>query len=92
MEIPWVERPPIEIVREQIRLTLQPFDAPPDGPGIEAILEHLGSDEMLLYSSDYPHWQFDGNDPVPAWLPASLRRKIMIDNPLATYPRLGDER
>jgi predicted TIM-barrel fold metal-dependent hydrolase len=42
----------------------------------------------LLYASDYPHWQFDGDDALPPGIPKSLRRKILIDNPLATYPRL----
>ena len=30
------------------------------------IFEHLGSDELVLFSTDYPHWQFDGVDPLPA--------------------------
>src|SRR3546814_6487039 len=29
MEIPWVDRPPVEIVRDHVRFTLQPVDAPP---------------------------------------------------------------
>ena len=28
MEIPWVDRPPPEIIRDQVRFTLQPIDAP----------------------------------------------------------------
>jgi len=48
----------------------------------------MQSDELLLFSTDYPHWQFDG-DAVPAGgNVAELVRKIMIDNPHATYPRL----
>ena len=27
-EVPWVDRPPAEIVRDHVRLTIQPFDAP----------------------------------------------------------------
>ena len=41
---------------------------------------------MLLFSSDYPHWHFDGDDALPAGLPAELVRKICVDNPLETYP------
>ncbi len=29
-EIPWVSDPPTSIIRDRVRLTLQPFDAPPD--------------------------------------------------------------
>jgi predicted TIM-barrel fold metal-dependent hydrolase len=43
---------------------------------------------LLLFSTDYPHWQFDGDAALPEGISADLVRKIMIDNPHATYPRL----
>jgi len=89
-EVPWVERSPIEIVREHVRLTLQPVDAPPTSAQLERLWEHIGSDELLLFSTDYPHWQFDGDLPLPCGLSDALGRKIMIDNPMATYPRLRE--
>ena len=88
-EVPWVDRSPAEIVRDHVRLTVQPLDAPADQAMITRVIEHLRSDAMLLYASDYPHWQFDGDDVMPAGLPAGIRRKLMVDNPLATYPRLA---
>lgn len=88
-EIPWVDRLPAEIVRDHVRLTVQPFDAP-DASVVERILDHVGSDEMLLYSSDYPHWQFDGDQVMPPGLPEGLLPKIRRDNPLATYSRLKE--
>jgi predicted TIM-barrel fold metal-dependent hydrolase len=50
----------------------------------------MQSDELLLFSTDYPHWQFDGDDVLPPGLSPDLVRKIMIDNPLATYGRLKE--
>ena len=88
MEIPWVDRPPPEIVREQVRFSLSPFDGPDEPDDVKRIFEHMGSDDLVLYSSDYPHWQFDGNDPLPPGLPEDLVRKILVDNPRATYARL----
>jgi predicted TIM-barrel fold metal-dependent hydrolase len=44
---------------------------------------------MLLFSTDYPHWHFAGADAVPDGLPPDLIRKILVDNPLETYPRLA---
>ena len=46
----------------------------------------MQSDELLLFSTDYPHWQFDGEEALPEGLSPDLVRKIMIDNPHATYP------
>jgi predicted TIM-barrel fold metal-dependent hydrolase len=90
MEIPWVDRPPTEIIRDQIRLTTQPFDAPEEPGLVGRLIEQIGSDEMLLFATDYPHWQFDGQDVLPQGLPAGLARRIMVDNPRATYARLRE--
>jgi predicted TIM-barrel fold metal-dependent hydrolase len=91
MEIPWVDRSPTEIVRESVRFTLQPVDAPPEAEQFARLLDHMGSDELLLFSTDYPHWQFDGDAVVPAGFSPALRKKIAIDNPLATYARLKED-
>jgi predicted TIM-barrel fold metal-dependent hydrolase len=86
-EAPWMRRSPAELVREHVRLTLQPFDAP-GAAEVERILHHLDSDEFLLFSTDYPHWHFDGSEAIPPGMPAGLIEKIRVANPLATYPRL----
>ena len=36
-EVPWVSDPPATIVRDRVRLTLQPFDAPPDPATAHAV-------------------------------------------------------
>ena len=87
-EIPWVSDSPTSIIRDRVKLTLQPFDAPPDASSVMRLIEHIGSDEMLLFSTDYPHYQFDGDSPIPAGLDKTLAQKIMADNPLRTYSRL----
>ena len=88
-ETPWLDRPPSEFIREHVRFTLQPMDAP-DARRLARTLAHVGDDNLLLFSTDYPHWQFDGLAAMPEGLPDETRRRIMIDNPLATYPRLAE--
>jgi uncharacterized protein len=90
MEVPWVDRAPTDIVRSNVRLTVTPFDAPPSAEMLQKLMEHMGSDEILLFSTDYPHWQFDGEAVLPDGLSRELVRKIMIDNPRATYSRLAE--
>ena len=53
------------------------------------VIEQLGSDEMLLFSTDYPHWQFEGDEVLPPGVSPELIRKMTIDNPMATYSRLS---
>ena len=89
-EVPWVDRAPIEVVRDSVRFTLQPTDAPPNSGVLSAIIDMIGSDQLLLFSTDYPHWQFDGEAALPAELPKSLVRRVLVDNPLITYPRLKE--
>ncbi|MCB1509990.1 MAG: amidohydrolase [Hyphomicrobiaceae bacterium] len=91
MEIPWIDRLPGEIVRNQVRFSLQPFDGPPTAEAMETLFEHLQSDDLILFSTDYPHWQFEGTKALPDGLPAHLVKKITQDNPLGTYARLRED-
>jgi hypothetical protein len=87
-EVPWVKTSPTEVIRDRVRLTVQPFDGPADAESLYRAVDHLGSDRMLLFSTDYPHWQFDGDDAIPPHLPASIVSRMCADNPLETFPRL----
>jgi predicted TIM-barrel fold metal-dependent hydrolase len=90
MEVPWVHPAPAEIIRRHFRLTLQPFDAPPTQGQLDTVIEQIGSDEMLLFSTDYPHSAYEGDRAMPAGIAPELARKILIDNPLRTYARLAE--
>jgi uncharacterized protein len=88
IEVPWVDRPPDQIIREHVRITLQPVDAPPDPTQLARTLDQIGSDDLLLFSTDYPHWHFDGDTVLPAGFPDSMVPRICVDNPVETFPRL----
>jgi predicted TIM-barrel fold metal-dependent hydrolase len=59
-EVPWMRSPPSTYVREHMRFTTSPTDAPASGRHLQEVLAHLGSDELLLYGSDFPH-RYDGS-------------------------------
>lgn len=87
-EVPWLDRPPSEILKGRVFLSLQPVDAP--GPDeLRQILRHVGRTDMLLHSTDYPHRQFTGNDPVPAGFPQEALPGLLAGNALAAWPRLA---
>jgi len=90
-EVPWVDRPPSAIIREHVRMTTTPTDVPPHSGQMRRIVEQIGADHMLLFSTDYPHWQFDDADgPLPAGLPPALLPRIALNNARATYPGLQE--
>jgi predicted TIM-barrel fold metal-dependent hydrolase len=90
-EVPWVDRAPADIIREHVRITLQPADAPPEPADLARVLDQIGSERMLLFSTDYPHWHFDADEALPAGLSAAQIRRILVDNARETYPRLRED-
>ena len=91
-EVPWIDRPPAEIIRDHVRFTLQPLDLPKaDRSRLARTLDQVGGDHLLLFSTDYPHWQFEGDNALPEGLSESTLRRVLVDNPLEAYPRLSGD-
>jgi predicted TIM-barrel fold metal-dependent hydrolase len=90
-EVPFLKRPPSEYIRKHMWATTQPMEEPTNPKHLLQVIEHLGSDDMLMFSTDYPHWDFD--DPDRAFqvrLPSELKRKIFYENARALYsPAVG---
>ena len=85
-EIPWVRRLPSEYIRTHFRLTLQPFDAPPEPNQVQQIIDQIESDNLLMFSTDYPHWHDDiPLDALPLTLPPEIAGKIMAENAREFY-------
>ena len=84
-EVPHLKRRPSEYVKEHFWFTTQPIDEPDEGKHLRSLIEWVGADR-LLFSSDYPHWDFD--DPRYAFktpLTETERRKIFNGNARALY-------
>ncbi len=90
-EVPWVKQSPADIIRNNIRVTTQPFDAP-DAATVARIVEQIDCPEMFLFSSDYPHWQFDGEAITPPGLPDALLQRMRIDKPARHLSPLEGDR
>jgi predicted TIM-barrel fold metal-dependent hydrolase len=83
-EVPWVKRLPSEYVFESVRFTTQPF-VEPAGRHLLAMCDMVQAERTLLFSSDYPHWDFDDPRRAIEDLPAGLRRRIMVSNAVDLY-------
>jgi predicted TIM-barrel fold metal-dependent hydrolase len=89
-EVPWVDKSPWDYAREHFRFTTQPFDAPADGAIVNRLIDMLGSEDMLLFSTDYPHAQFQGDRALPEGLSPERIERITRLNALSTYTRLAE--
>jgi uncharacterized protein len=87
-EVPHLKMQPSEYVRRNIRLTTQPIEEPPQPKQLVRLIEQVGTN-MLMFSTDYPHWDFD--DPGRAFqtrLPRNLEQQLYHENARSFY-RLG---
>jgi len=84
-EVPWLRRKPSDVIREHIRFATQPIEEM-TARQFSGIVEQMESDELILFSSDYPHWDFDSPErALPGGLSETLRRKVLAGNARATY-------
>jgi predicted TIM-barrel fold metal-dependent hydrolase len=90
-ETPWLTAPPSEYVRRHFRFTTQPFDAPADARHHAQMVGQLGSDELLLFGSDYPHDYGGGVDELFEVLTPAQAERVLAGNAAETY-RLAERR
>ncbi len=86
-EIPWLTRPPFEEVREHVRFSVAPIDAD-SVDELSRVIRWLGSDELLMFATDYPHYHDDNLSVLLDALPEESRAKLMAENARKWY-RLG---
>jgi predicted TIM-barrel fold metal-dependent hydrolase len=78
---PRLRRLPSEVIHDQVWFTTQPIEEPKDPAEFLQAIEHGRLADRLLFSTDYPHWDFDSPlQALPRALDDSLRRRIMAGN------------
>lgn len=80
-ESDWVRRLPSEYLREHVRISTQPIETTPDrGQLIDALEGFEGIERMLLFASDYPHWDADSPTWLARRLPDEWGQRVFHDN------------
>jgi predicted TIM-barrel fold metal-dependent hydrolase len=83
--VPWLKRMPSEYIRDHIYLTTQPIEEPEQPNHLNDILDMINGDHMIMYSSDYPHWDFDNPQVAMRQIRRDRREKILADNATNLY-------
>jgi predicted TIM-barrel fold metal-dependent hydrolase len=80
---PWLKKRPSEYVHENIRFSTQPLvEAPRDE--LYQLIDLMGPD-LLMFSSDYPHFDNDPPAEVFRGLDPEVQRMIYVDNALDAF-------
>ena len=83
---------PSHYLRRHFWFTTQPIEEPERPEYFMQAVDRLDLHDRILFSSDYPHWDFD--DPtraIPREVPRDLRTDIMFNNAAALYGFDRDE-
>jgi uncharacterized protein len=84
-EVPWVKRLPSEYLADHVRFTTQPLPEPRRRHHLHVLCEIAQAERTLMFSSDYPHWDFDDPRHSLVALPTEIRQRVSVANALETY-------
>ena len=88
-EVPGLQRAPSDYLREHVWFTTQPIEEPERPEWFAAIYEQMrraGLGDRLMFSTDYPHWDFGGPETSPLQnLDEAARHAILAGNASALY-------
>jgi predicted TIM-barrel fold metal-dependent hydrolase len=84
-EVPWVRRLPSEYLADHVRFTTQPLPEPKRRSHLHVLCEIAQAERTLMFSSDYPHWDFDDPRHALAALPAGILQRVRSANAEETY-------
>lgn len=84
-EIPNVKRRPSEYIMDHVRFTSQPIEEPENHRSLMQIFDWAGADKLLMFSTDYPHWDYDNPRWVSDRLPRNYRESILWKNAVEFY-------
>jgi predicted TIM-barrel fold metal-dependent hydrolase len=84
-EVPWIKRLPSEYIADHVRFTTQPLPEPKRRHHLHVLCEIAQAERTLMFSSDYPHWDFDDPRHALTALPAEIRQRVSVDNAVETY-------
>lgn len=85
-EVPELTKPPSDYIRNNMWISTQPMEEPPQGRYFHQLLDQMDMNDRLLFATDYPHWDFDAPDrAIPVKLDKELERMIMAENARTLY-------
>ncbi len=85
VQTPWLKRLPSAYVREHMRFTTQPIEEPEDRKHLLQMFDMIDAENILMFSSDYPHWDFDSPTDAFPPMPEAMKERIYYRNAKELY-------
>ncbi|RKN74124.1 amidohydrolase family protein [Paenibacillus ginsengarvi] len=82
---PWLKKMPSRYIREHCYLTTQPIEEPDNAKHLQQIFDMIDAENILLFSSDFPHWDFDDPFMILKGISGEMKEKIMYRNAKELY-------
>lgn len=84
-QTPWLKKLPSDYIRSHVFVTTQPIEEPEKPEHLLQIFEMIGAPNNILFSSDYPHWDFDNPKMALPSLPRDWKERIYWKNAAELY-------
>ncbi|EHR01066.1 amidohydrolase family protein [Bradyrhizobium sp. WSM471] len=84
-QTPWVKKLPSQYIKEHIRFATQPMEEPEHPSQLKQIIDWIGGSQVLMFASDYPHWDWDDPARTLVDYPEDFRRRIFSENAIDTF-------
>lgn len=80
-QVPWLTRLPSEYIRDHCFLSTQPIEEPDNPKDLIRLFDMMDAENILMFSSDYPHWDFDAPDAILKRLSLEARKRFSMKMP-----------
>jgi predicted TIM-barrel fold metal-dependent hydrolase len=80
-----VPRPPSEYLRTHFRFTTQPIEEPEPLGNLLKVMEWMHAEDVLMFATDYPHYDYDDPSWLQPRLPKEHRDRIFAGNAIELY-------
>lgn len=79
-EAPWLKHLPSKYIQNHCKFCTQPIEEPPKKEYLSQIYEMMDGNNTIIFSTDYPHWDFDTPNFAMKDIPRKWHSNILFNN------------
>lgn len=78
--VPWLKRLPSAYIRDHCYFSTQPIEEPGEARHLTMLFDMIDAENLLLFASDYPHWDNDAPSHILRQLSPEAKSKVFFEN------------